>query len=273
MLVYKHNLKKMRNITKKIFKICGIIAIISCIFSFTSAPSTFAAYTFKGSCRDNFLGFVSWDCGVEISNQSTLKSDIWVIAGNIAADIAIAATYLIIGYVIYGGYLYTFSGGDPNKIATGKKTLLHAFIGLAITMSASVIVGSIRIALVGNNGNIGNCATGDGVIDANGNSTGGCVKPYELVSNLINWVTAVAGVVSAIFLVYGSIQYVTSAGDPAKLKRAKDTILYSLIGLAIVALTIFITSFISDAIRNANNDTASFNQTIISKEVHDHQIN
>lgn len=259
MLIYKHNLKKMRNITKKILAICGIIAIISCAVSFTSAPSTFAEYEYSENCR-YFLGLLSWDCNVKLSKQDSItQTGVWIIAGNIAADIAIAATYLIIGYVIYGGYLYTFSGGDPNKIATGKKALLHAFIGLAITMSASVIIGSIRIALVGSTGNIGKC-------------TGGCIDdPSVLVSNLVNWVTAVAGIVSAIFLVYGSIQYITSSGDPAKLKRAKDTILYSLIGLAIVALTLIITSFVSSTIRDANN-TTSFNQTFIPKEVYDHQI-
>lgn len=250
----------MKTIAKKTLTICGIIAIISCAISFVSAPFT-SAYTFKGTCRDNFLGFVSWDCGVEISNQETLKSDIWIIAGNIAADIAVAATYLIIGYVIYGGYLYTFSGGDPNKIATSKKALMHAFTGLAITMSASVIIGSIRIALVGGSGKIGNCTSGE------------CVKPDDLVFNLINWVITVAGIVSAVFLVYGGIQYVTSSGDPNKLKRAKDTILYSLIGLAIVALAISITAFVSNTIREANNNTSFNNNIIISKEFYDHQIN
>lgn len=253
----------MKTIAKKLLTICGILATISCAISFTSAPSA-SAYTWKGGCRQ-VLGLVSWDCHASIHDQNSLKSNIWIIAGNIATDIAVIATYLIIGYVIYGGYLYTFSGGDPNKIATGKKAILHAFIGLAITMSANVIISSIRIALVGSSGNIGDCA-----------SKGGCVKPDDLVFNLVNWVTAIAGIVSVVFLVYGGIQYVTSSGDPNKVKRAKDTILYSLIGLAIVALAITITAFVSNAIREANN--TSFNEfnnnnIIISKEFYDHQIN
>ena len=250
----------MKTITKKLLTICGILAIVSCAISFTSAPSA-SAYSWNGECREEILGLVSWDCNASIHDQDSLKSNIWIIAGNIAADIAVIATYLIIGYVIYGGYLYTFSGGDPNKIATGKKAILHAFIGLAITMSANVIMNSIRIALVGNSGNIGNCV-----------SDSGCVTPDDLVLNLVNWVVAIAGIVSAIFLVYGGIQYVTSSGDPNKVKRAKDTILYSLIGLAIVALAITITAFVSNAIREANN-TSFNNNIIISKEFYDHQIN
>lgn len=271
----------MTGVIKKILTICGVVAMVFAPIVAMAGPNVFAegesgdssssgsSAIFPGRstaddmCSGSFLGLVAWDCGVSISNQEDLKSNIWIIASNIAKDIAVIATYLVIGYVIYGGYLYTFSGGDPGKVATGKKTLVQAFTGLAITMLANVIVGAIRIALVGGSGNIGDCTTG---VDA-------CVTANELVENLINWVIRVISVVSAAFLVYGGIQYITSAGDPTKLKRAKDTILYSLIGLAIVALATVITAFVSSTIRDANSKTSININTTISKEVYDTKIN
>ena len=219
---------------------------------------------FRGTCRDSFLGLVSWDCDVNIRDEESLKNGIWQIAANIAVDITIIAAYLVLGYVIYGGYLYIFSSGDPTKVASGKKTLTHAFIGLAIVMSAYLIMSTIRFALLGANGQF-NC-------DFMSESDTGCIDANTLVTNAIQWFIGIAGVVALIFVVYGGISYTTSTGDPSKLQKAKQTIIYALIGLAIVALAEAITAFVSGMIRDANNNTEAnnyINQTIISKESHE----
>ena len=93
-----------------------------------------------------------------------------------------------------------------------------------------------------------------------------------MVVNLIQWVVGIAGVVSAAFVVYGGITYTTSSGDAAKLQKAKNMIIYALIGLAIVALAEVITAFVSNMIREANKN-AYINETIISKEVHEIKLN
>ena len=253
----------MKNLLKKILIVCGVIGAISIIINTVSMPQVSAADGgFTGNCR-YILGFTSWDCNVNISNEETLKSGIWTIAANVAVDITVAAAYLIIGYVIYGGYLYTFSGGDPGKVATGKKALTQAFIGLAIVMSANVILNSIRIALGAKDFST-NCASKNCGID-----------PVEMVSSIIQWIIGIAGIVSAIFVVYGGISYTTSTGDPGKVKKAKDMILYALIGLAIVGLSEIIVVFVSNIITDANsnsggtNSTSYINQTITLKETHE----
>ena len=234
--------------------ITALSAIIVAIF--TTSPTVFAE-DFQGrtSGCQGFLGLTSWDCNVTITDQDSLVSGIWVIAANVAIDITVVATYLVIGYIIYGGYLYTMSGGDPNKVATGKKTLSQAFIGLTIVMLANIILNTIRIALSAN------FTGGCDIIDGSGEvvKCDAATDPGTLVVTLIHWVTGVAGVVSAIFVVYGGISYATSSGDPNKVKKAKDMILYALIGLAIVALAEVITAFVSQTIRD--NSKTSLIQT------------
>lgn len=216
----------------------------------------------QGEACQGFLGLTAWDCGVTINDENTLKNGIWQIVANIATDITIIAAYLVLGYVIYGGYLYIFSSGDAGKVASGKKTLTHAFIGLAIVMSAYLIMSTIRFALLGAGGKF-SC---DFLSDAGT----GCVDANSIVTNAIQWTIGIAGAVALIFVVYGGISYTTSAGDPGKLQKAKQTILYALIGLAIVALAEAITAFISGTIRNADNAATSYqNQIIISKESHE----
>lgn len=263
----------MKTLFKKTFVI-GLILLGTFIVTTLIARPTpvSAAEGFAGSCRD-FLGLTSWDCGVDISDEKSLKTDIWTIVANIATDITVAAAYLVLGYVIYGGYLYTFSGGDPSKVAIGKKALYQAFLGLAIVMSAYVIMSSIRFALLGDNGTFGDCLSIDQDTGAITKGSG-CVKASDVIQNAIQWVIAIAGIISAIFVVYGGISYTTSAGEPSKLQKAKQMITYALIGLAIVALAEIITAFVTNMIRNSTStNTSLINNTTISKEVSYHEKN
>ncbi len=198
-----------------------------------------ASPSFEGDCRNGFLGLTSWDCGVIIKDEESLKTGLVMIASNVFSDIVIIAAYLVLGYVIYGGYLYIFSGGEVEKLITGKKTLRNAFIGLAIVMTASIIINTIRVVLIGANGMFGNCGLEK------------CVDPNDLITSIINWVIGVAGLISVVFVVEGGILYMTSSGDPSKLQKAKNIIIYALIGMAIVALALIITAFVSNIIRNA----------------------
>jgi hypothetical protein len=54
------------------------------------------------------------------------------------------------------------------------------------------------------------------------------------VTNIFNATLAIAGIVTVIFIIIGGIQYATSSGDSQAVSRAKDTILYAIIGLVVV---------------------------------------
>lgn len=64
------------------------------------------------------------------------------------------------------------------------------------------------------------------------------------VTMIINGILATLGIVCVVFVLYGGIQYMTSAGDASKLTKAKHTILYSCIGLIICALAFSIANFV-----------------------------
>ena len=251
----------MKKLFKKILVVCAIITGASFVTNLSTPQNVSAA-----SCDTSFLGLVAWNCNTNLGDPSSSKTPkeselvngIWTIVANIITDITVIAAYLVLGYVIYGGYLYTMSGGEPGKVAAGKKTLAHAFIGLAIVLSATVIMNTIRIAL---NANFAANCTVKGQCGAN---------PGLMVTSAIQWTIGFIGIVAVIFVVYGAITYITSSGDPGKVKKAKDMILYAIIGLVIVALAEIITSFVSGAINDANKKAYIINnQTTISKEVHE----
>lgn len=51
------------------------------------------------------------------------------------------------------------------------------------------------------------------------------------VTNVIAWL---GGAVAVIMIIYASFTYVTSGGEQSKIKRAKDIILYTVIGLVVI---------------------------------------
>ena len=245
----------MQKIFKKLLILVAIIFSVSFFVYFAAPTSTYADngnYIPSDDC-EVILGLKSWNCNVRITDENSLKAGIWTIAANIATDITVIAAYLIVGFIIYGGYLYIFSGGEPGKVATGKKTLNQAFIGFAIALSANIIMNVIRVVLIknGETDNIADCINQQ------------CVDPTIMINNAIQWATGVAGVVCLIFVVGGGIYYTTSAGDPSKLQKAKNMILYALIGLVIVALVEIITAFIGNTIKNATNSVNNPTSAVI----------
>ncbi len=58
-------------------------------------------------------------------------------------------------------------------------------------------------------------------------------KVENFITNIIQILTTMAGLLAAGFLVMGGIGYITSSGNPEHLDRSKRTIIYSSLGLAI----------------------------------------
>ena len=75
--------------------------------------------------------------------------------------------------------------------------------------------------------------------------------PEKAIGTIVTAVIGVLGLVAVVFVIMGGVQYMTSAGDPGKIKKAKDTILYACIGLAVCALAFAITQFAINAINQA----------------------
>lgn len=211
-----------------------------------------------GTC-ETFLGMSSWDCGIDLQSINNkegngtekLRDAIWLIVANIATDATILAAYLALGFIVYGGYRYIFAGGDVGKVASGRKTLTTAFIGLGIVILANVIFNGIKFALLKTGGASESVLFGLPDVEAD-----------TVFVNALGWAIGIAGVVAAIFLVFGGISYMTSSGDAGKLTKAKNTILYALIGLVIVGLAEIIMAFVSSEIRKSVADIQNNNQII-----------
>ena len=61
--------------------------------------------------------------------------------------------------------------------------------------------------------------------------------------NILNAIIFVGGIVAAVFIVVGGFNYMTSAGDASKVAKAKNTIIYALIGLVVCVLAFAIVNW------------------------------
>ena len=71
-------------------------------------------------------------------------------------------------------------------------------------------------------------------------------KLTAIIKLVINIISVVVGVVAVIMIVFGGLKYITSGGESSNVSSAKNTILYAIIGLVIVALAQFIVRFVLD---------------------------
>ncbi|MBQ9018115.1 hypothetical protein IJ118_03610 [Candidatus Saccharibacteria bacterium] len=96
--------------------------------------------------------------------------------------------------------------------------------------------------LASGSGNLGNETNAGNKIDYVGGGSGD--ELVGNVTNIINGIIAALGIVAVVIIIIGGVSYMTSSGDASKVKKAKDTILYGVIGLVICILAFAIVNFV-----------------------------
>lgn len=79
----------------------------------------------------------------------------------------------------------------------------------------------------------------------------GEAQAQNVIKNLIKTMIGLAGAVAVIFVVVGGYHYITSSGHPEKLEKAKKTLLYAGIGLAIVLLAYPVVDYVVSLVDTA----------------------
>ncbi len=67
---------------------------------------------------------------------------------------------------------------------------------------------------------------------------------FGIITNIINLLLTVIGIIAVIMIVIGGFRYTTSAGDAGQTKSARDTIIYAVVGLVIAIMAYGIVNFV-----------------------------
>lgn len=87
-------------------------------------------------------------------------------------------------------------------------------------------------------------------------ATGSAVDISQLqnfIQNIINILVILAGMLATGFLVWGGIRYISSTGNPEHLDKAKHTIIYAGLGLAIAIGAFTLSNIVSQLAAKAFN--------------------
>jgi hypothetical protein len=76
------------------------------------------------------------------------------------------------------------------------------------------------------------------------NETGTPQSLESKITKAINIFSVLVGIVAVVMIIYGGFRYVTSGGKQESVTNAKNTLLYAIIGLVIVALSQAIVHFV-----------------------------
>lgn len=69
-------------------------------------------------------------------------------------------------------------------------------------------------------------------------------KVDSIIKLVIDMFSLVVGVISVIMIIIGGLKYITSGGEAGNITGAKNTILYAIIGLVVVALAQVVVKFV-----------------------------
>jgi ABC-type Fe3+ transport system permease subunit len=88
-----------------------------------------------------------------------------------------------------------------------------------------------------------------GVSIISGNSSCDSLKSSQsslssILGLVLNLLSVIVGLVAVIMIIIGGLKYVTSSGNSERTNEAKNTILYAIIGLVIVAIAQIIVRFV-----------------------------
>ncbi|MGZ6004952.1 MAG: hypothetical protein ACXWLH_02260 [Candidatus Saccharimonadales bacterium] len=89
------------------------------------------------------------------------------------------------------------------------------------------------VGLVTGNGNAG-CGSAD-------NSTNGV---NSLITMIVNILSVIVGIVAVIMIIIGGFRFVTSGGDSNNTNSARNSIIYAIVGLVIVAVAQIVVKYV-----------------------------
>jgi hypothetical protein len=93
---------------------------------------------------------------------------------------------------------------------------------------------------------------------ATGDASGGCGDTgtdgstiATAANKIVNIFSVIVGAVAIIMIIYGGFRYITSGGDSNSVGSAKNTLIYAIVGLIIVALAQFLVHFVINTTTDA----------------------
>jgi hypothetical protein len=148
--------------------------------------------------------------------------------------------------------------GNSNMFKKIKNALIVA--ASVATLAVPVLVPAAVFAQSDNISGGLNCGSNLDLSSVGDNSAA-CATPStdagsrlnHILTLVVNIFSLIVGVVAVVMIIVGGLRYITSGGESSNVSTAKNTIIYAIVGLVVVALAQFIVHFVLAKVSTAGN--------------------
>lgn len=130
-----------------------------------------------------------------------------------------------------------------------KKIKTYVFVvAAALALGAPALVPAVSASAIDNKitqglcTGVNNAADSSGSTDCSSGSGNDALK--KIAGQLVNIFSIIVGIAAVIMIIFGGFKYITSGGDSNNVSGAKNTLIYAIIGLIVVALAQFIVHYV-----------------------------
>jgi hypothetical protein len=95
---------------------------------------------------------------------------------------------------------------------------------------------------------------------ANCDPSGSSGTLSDTIKTVINVLSVFGGALAVVFIIIGGFRYIVSSGNPEQAKGARNTILYALVGLVIIATAQIVVHFVINGVKDCANGKTSSGQ-------------
>jgi hypothetical protein len=133
---------------------------------------------------------------------------------------------LSVVFIVIGAVMYITSAGNEGMIKLAKGAILASMIGLAIGIAAPSFLKEIYDILGGGTTMPSEVSSAPSIV--------------SILTNTLNFLLAIVGVLAIIMLVIGGIMYLLAGGDQKRIDAGKNIVIFSIIGLTVALAALII---------------------------------
>ncbi len=78
-----------------------------------------------------------------------------------------------------------------------------------------------------------------------------------LITTVINWMLALAGLIAVFFLIIGGFRYIAAGGNEEAAEKGRTTVINAIIGIVIIVLSYVIVNVVSNLVSNVGGGTGN----------------
>jgi hypothetical protein len=86
-----------------------------------------------------------------------------------------------------------------------------------------------------------------------------------MIGVVVKYSLGLVGALALAMIVYGGFLYITAAGDPKQIEKAKTVIIYAIIGIIVIGVSFALVSFVVDAFSGNSSNSSGGNGAISDK--------